>query len=58
MLATLLAIEYTAASYPQIGHRFNRDHTTIIYQLNAARKNNSEEFATKLKEARSWLQRA
>lgn len=35
-LAMLLAREFTPKSLPDIGRRFNRDHTTVIYGIRAA----------------------
>ena len=37
-VAMYLAHELTPRSYPEIGRRFNRDHTTVIYAVRAIRK--------------------
>lgn len=36
-LAMLICHEYTDASYPEIGRAFNRDHSTVMYGVKAAR---------------------
>lgn len=54
-MATVLAKELTAASFPQIGARYNRDHTTIMYQWEKGISEKSPDFEAKLKEARECL---
>lgn len=35
-MAMLICRDYCAASYPEIGRVFNRDHTTVIYSIETA----------------------
>jgi hypothetical protein len=36
-LAMMICHEYTNASFPEIGRAFNRDHSTVMYGIKAAR---------------------
>lgn len=35
-MAMLICRDYVAASYPEIGRVFNRDHSTVMYSIEAA----------------------
>jgi len=55
-IASLLAKEYTPASYSHMGRRFNRDHSTVMQQLKRAEQNKDKLFQQRLKMAREWLE--
>ena len=57
-IAMLLSREFTKLSLPRIGHRFQRDHATILHGIKAAKKRIAEDpdLARKVESIR-WVLR-
>lgn len=59
-IAMYLAVEMTPKSYPEVGRRFNRDHTTVIHAVRSVQKRMAEdaEVAEDIRILRERLQPA
>jgi chromosomal replication initiation ATPase DnaA len=55
-IATILAKDYTVASYKHIGRKFNKDHTTIMAHLKRIEKSPDPAFQIRLNTVRQWLE--